>query len=95
MAALRTLQWTANAYADLTRLYAFLEPHNPAVAARTVETLSAAPESLLANPRVGKRLEQFDPREVRRVLVGPYELCYEVLEASVVVLRLWHTREDR
>jgi plasmid stabilization system protein ParE len=95
MAALRTLQWTANAYADLARLYAFLEPYNPAVAARTVQTLSAAPENLLANPRVSERLEQFDTREVRRVLVGPYELRYEVLEASVVVLRLWHTREDR
>jgi plasmid stabilization system protein ParE len=95
MGALRTLQWTANAYADLTRLYAFLEPFNQDVAARTVQSLSAAPEGLLANPRVGKRLEQFDPREVRRILVGQYELRYEVLEASVVVLRLWHTREDR
>ena len=95
MGTLRTLQWTDSAYADLTRLYAFLEPQNAIVAARTVQSLSAAPEGLLANPRVGKRLGQFDPREVRRILVGPYELRYEVLEASVVVLRLWHTREDR
>jgi plasmid stabilization system protein ParE len=95
MAVVRRLQWTDKAYADLTRLYAFLAPLNPAAAARTAQSLSAAPEGLLANPRIGKRLGEFDPREVRRILVGSYELRYEVLETSVVVLRLWHTREER
>jgi plasmid stabilization system protein ParE len=95
MAVVRALQWTDKAYADLTRAYDFLAPLNPAAAVRVVQSLSAAPEGLLVNPRVGKRLEQFDPREVRRILVVQYELRYEVLETSVVVLRLWHTREDR
>jgi plasmid stabilization system protein ParE len=95
MALLRTLKWTDKAYADLTRLYEFLAPLNQAAAVRTVQALSATPESLLANPRIGKRLEEFDPREVRRLVVGRYELRYEVSDVSVVVLRLWHTREDR
>jgi plasmid stabilization system protein ParE len=95
MALLRVLQWTDNAYADLTRLYEFLAPLNLGAAARTVQSLSAAPEGLLTNPRVGKRLEEFDPREVRKIVVGKYELRYEVLDTRVVVLRLWHTREDR
>jgi plasmid stabilization system protein ParE len=95
MALVRKLQWTDKAYADLTRLYEFLAPQNPASAVRTVQALSIAPESLLANPGMGKRLEEFNPREVRRLVVGRYELRYEVLELTVVVLRLWHTREDR
>jgi plasmid stabilization system protein ParE len=89
------LQWTAKALSDLARLYAFLAANNQRIAASTVQTLTAAPDSLLSNPRVGKRLEEFNPREVRRVIVGQYELRYEVSTPNVTVLRLWHTREDR
>lgn len=57
------------ALADLARLYEFLSPVNPSAAARTVQGLTAAPSVLLNNPRIGQRLHQFDPREVRRILV--------------------------
>jgi len=60
-----------------------------------VQSLTAAPDRLKEQPRIGERLEEFDPREVRRILVGHYEMRYEVLESTVIVLRLWHTREDR
>lgn len=89
------LAWTANALSDLARLYEFLAIAAPSAAARTVQTLTAAPDSLLSNPRVGKRLDEFNPREARRVMVGRYELRYEVAASTVTVLRLWHTREDR
>jgi hypothetical protein len=38
---------------------------------------------------------EFAPREVRRLIVGDYELRYEILEDAIVLVRLWHTREDR
>ncbi|MBR7513475.1 type II toxin-antitoxin system RelE/ParE family toxin, partial [Mycobacterium tuberculosis] len=37
----------------------------------------------------------FEPREVRRILVGQYEMRYEIQGDTIYVLRLWHTREDR
>lgn len=82
---------------DLTRLYEFLAPVNRDAAVRTVQSLAAAPDSLLANPRIGERLDEFAPREVRRVLVGHYEMRYEVQESTLYMfmLRPWHTREDR
>lgn len=79
----------------MARLYEFLAPVNRGAAARTVQALTAAPTSLLANPRIGEKLEEFDPREVRRILVGHYEMRYEIQESTIYVLRLWHTREDR
>jgi plasmid stabilization system protein ParE len=60
-----------------------------------VQSLAAAPASLLANPRIGERLEEFAPREVRRILVGHYEIRYEIQDSTIYVLRLWHTRESR
>ena len=68
---------------------------NRAAAARTIQSLTAAPASLLANPRIGERLEEFEVREARRMLVGHYEMRYEIQGSILYVLRLWHTREDR
>lgn len=89
------LQWTASALADITRLYDFLAPLNQAVAARTVQSLTAAPNTLLSNPYMGKPLDEFAPRQVRRLIVGQYELRYEIVDDTIYILRLWHTREDR
>lgn len=89
------LKWTSKALSDLARLYEFLAPVNKLAAARTVQSLTAAPANLLLNPRIGERLEEFEPREVRRILVGHYEMRYEIQESIIYVLRLWHTREDR
>lgn len=89
------LKWTSKALSDLARLYEFLAPANKIAAARTVQSLAAAPTNLLDNPRIGERLEEFDPRDVRRILVGRYEMRYEIQESIIYVLRLWHTRENR
>ena len=89
------LAWTRKALFDLARLHEFLATINPQAAARTVQSLTAAPARLLENPRIGEKLDEFAPREVRRILVGRYEMRYEIQESTLYVLRLWHTREDR
>ena len=89
------LQWTRRALADLERLYEFLEPVNAQAAARAVQALAAAPGRLLKHPRLGERLYEFESREVRRILVGRYEIRYEIQASTIFVLRLWHSREDR
>lgn len=89
------LRWTRKALSDLTRLHEFLVPANPSAAARAVQALTRAPTLLLTNPRIGEQLFEFEPREVRRLLVGHYEIRYEVRDSTVFILRLWHTRENR
>ena len=89
------LKWTSKALADLARLHDFLPPVTRAAAARTVQSLTAAPTNLLTNPRIGEKLDEFEPREVRRILVGHYEMRYEIQGPTVYLLRIWHTREER
>lgn len=89
------LKWTSKGLSDLARLYEFLAAVNPPTAARTVQQLTAAPTMLQGNPRLGERLEEFEPRDVRRILIGHYELRYEIAGSTIYLLRLWHTREDR
>ncbi|RME41724.1 MAG: type II toxin-antitoxin system RelE/ParE family toxin [Deltaproteobacteria bacterium] len=89
------LKWTSKALSDLARLHEFLAPVDKTAAARTVQMLTAAPARLLPNPRIGEKLEEFEPRDVRRILVGRYEMRYEIQQSTIYVLRLWHTREER
>ncbi|HEX8544425.1 plasmid stabilization protein [Pseudomonas syringae] len=89
------LKWTSKALSDLARLYEFLALVNRAAAARTVQQLTSTPTMLLNNPRLGERLEEFASRDVRRLLIGGYELRYEIQGSTIYLLRLWHTRENR
>ncbi|HMB15283.1 MAG TPA: type II toxin-antitoxin system RelE/ParE family toxin [Pelovirga sp.] len=89
------LKWTSKALSDLARLYEFLAPVDQRAAAHTVQVLTAAPAKFLTHPRIGERLDEFDPREVRRILIGHYEMRYEIQQSIVYVLRIWHTRETR
>jgi plasmid stabilization system protein ParE len=89
------LKWTASAERDLVRLHAFLAPVNSSAAAKVVKQLVSGAEQLLTYPQLGVVLEEFASRDVRRVIVGDYELRYEVAESLFYILRLWHAREDR
>lgn len=89
------LKWTSKALSGLARLYEFLAPVNKSAAVSTVRSLTVAPNRLLEHPRIGERLDEFEPREVRRILVGRYEIRFEIRKSIIYVLRIWHTREDR
>ncbi len=89
------IQWTSKASSDLARLHEHLKPVAPEAAARVVQQLSRAPSRLLDFPRLGEKLEAYEPREVRRIIVGNYELRYEIAVGTIFVLRLWHCRENR
>ncbi|HHB76365.1 MAG TPA: type II toxin-antitoxin system RelE/ParE family toxin [Desulfobulbus sp.] len=90
------LKWTGKALADLERLHDFLAVvNNPPAAARAVQSLIKTLTRLLENPRLGEQLFEFEEREVRRIIVGRYEIRYEIQDPCIYILRLWHTKEHR
>lgn len=89
------IRWTREALGDVERLRAFLAQVSPPAATALVRKLVAAPNVLTAHPRMGTALPEFSPRDVRRLIVGDYELRYELTGTTVFVLRIWHCREDR
>jgi plasmid stabilization system protein ParE len=92
---LTKIKWTSKALSDLARLHDFLALVNREAAARAVRSLVTAPTRLIQHPRIGEKLEEFAPREIRRLLVGQYELRYEIHQSTIYILRLWHARENR
>ena len=75
----------------MTRLYEFLYPTNPKAAAKVIQSLTRAAGRLSEYPRFGEKLDQFADNEVRRIIVGRYEMRYEIRDRAIYVLRLAHT----
>lgn len=89
------LRWSGQALADLTRLHRFLAPKAPLAAAEVVRTLMEAVERLPDQPRLGQRVQPQARNEVRRIIVGHYEVRYEIIGEEIYVANVWHGREDR
>ena len=68
---------------------------SPDAATRIAQALVHAPERLEDYPRMGERLDAYAPREVPRIVVGHYEMRYEIAAGAIIVLRVWHYREHR
>lgn len=89
------LRWTTSAERDLVRLHAFLVTINSRAAAQVAQQLVSGAEQLMEYPQLGVKLEEFAPRDVRRIVIGDYEMRYELTNEAIYILRLWHGREDR
>lgn len=89
------IRWTPEAVEDLARLHDFLGETNPRAALRAVAVLRSSVRLLAPHPRLGSALRGFEPREVRRLVIGNYEMRYEVTREAIHILRFFHTREDR
>jgi plasmid stabilization system protein ParE len=89
------IRWTSRSLGDVARLHAFLAEVNRPSAAKVLRSFTAAARQLREHPRSGESLEEFAPREVRRLIVGSYEMRYEITEQAIFILRLWHGHEDR
>jgi len=85
------IRWTSKASSELERLHDHLGPFAPEAAARVVQPLTRVPKRLLDHPRIGEKLVAYEPREVRRIIVGwrtrrpSSKLCRPSLFASVSI----------
>ena len=89
------IKWSPQARNDVDRLVDFVAAHDPAKADEIEVGLSDAPKKLLHFSRLGSRLSEFDPREVRELRLARYVLRYELFREEIRVLRIFHGREDR
>ena len=91
------LKWLPEVLEDLQRLYEFIEPHSQSAALRAVDTLVAAAESLQAFPDKGRVWEEEPSFRELPVSFGAkgYVIRYRLYKDIVVIVRVWHTLEDR
>lgn len=91
------VEWSADALADLDRFAEFLHAHFPHLAALLGRDLIERAKLLAANPNLGQPIQgHSDYRQIIvRVLNAPYVMQYRVAEDRIVILRVFHGKEDR
>jgi addiction module RelE/StbE family toxin len=89
--------WTQSATDDLNRHYDFIKLNNPEAAARAVKAIVSSGESLQENPRRGAIVDEIAGLRKLVVPFGKYGymIHYVILDDDVIILRVYHGRENR
>ena len=92
-----TVRWLPPALDDIRRLYEFLVEKDPAAAGRAVRAIRLGSTRLVDTPEMGRPLADGTGR--RELLIpfgaGAYVLRYRIHGETIVVIRVWHSREAR
>jgi plasmid stabilization system protein ParE len=91
------LVWLPEARHDIERLHLFLAEKNPETAARAVRQIIDGAERLRRLPELGRLMPDNTKRREYFLPFGAsaYELRYRLTPTEVVIIRVWHGREDR
>jgi plasmid stabilization system protein ParE len=90
------LIWLPEAQADIQRLFDFLIDVNPIAAGKAVRLIRDGVNRLREHPRLGRPMDDSLRRELFLPFVGgAYILRYRLEGDTVVIIRVWHGREQR
>jgi plasmid stabilization system protein ParE len=90
------LIWTAEALADVQRLYRWLLPKDAEAAKRAVGAIRAGVRILAQQPRIGRPVEDMDPEYREKPIDfgnSGYVVLYRVEQDVVVLLAVRHRKE--
>lgn len=90
------LVYTVDAVEDLARLRKFIEIHDSSAAQRISTKLVDGITTLTDHPKLGHPVSKApDPELIRDLILGKYIVRYLLHKDMIVILRIWHHREDR
>lgn len=93
------LKWLPESLLDLARLREFIRVHNPAAAQRAAKRIREGARRLTAHPLLGRPVLDIDRPPLRDLFIpfgqACYWLRYAVLEDAILIVKIWHGREDR
>ncbi len=90
------ISYTPEAIRDLIRLRQFIEQKNPQAAKRIANAIRKGIKQLKTFPNIGVEVEEApNPEIVRDLILGNYIIRYLLKTKEVLILRLWHHKENR
>ncbi|MDM3870511.1 type II toxin-antitoxin system RelE/ParE family toxin [Porticoccus sp. W117] len=89
--------WLPDAVRDVARLRDFISAENPVAAQRAARRIREMATILAENPQAGRPVDDLFP--FRDLFIpfgaGNYIARYREEENRVVIVRVWHSREER
>jgi len=92
-----TIRWLPESLDDLQRLHDFIAEHSDEAATKAISTLVDSVETLQDFPEKGKPWQpdhRFRELYVRFGARG-YAVRYRLFEGQIVIVRVWHSLEER
>ena len=95
--AMSAVIWTQKAIADVDRYIEYLNALSPQAAQKAARKIRHAGNSLANNPRRCPAIQNAQGLRKMNLSVGKYGMVihYIVFEEEVIILRVYHGREDR
>lgn len=93
------IEWLPEATEDVARLREFIKKENPLVAKNAGQRILSVINLLTKNPEAGMPAPDEDCDEFRDIYApfgkGGYTVRYRIKQQSIIIVRVWHSREDR
>lgn len=91
------IEWSQDALDDLDRFSEFLQRQHPDLAQIVAQEIAAKVQALSTFPRLGRPIAGREEYRqlVLQVLNAPYVFQYRFDGERLVILRIWHGREER
>ncbi len=90
------LLYSREAIGDLIRLRKFIATKNPAAAQKIARSIKKGISQLKTFPYIGIEVELApDSEMIRDLIMGNYIARYLVHSKQIVILRIWHHKEER
>ncbi|WP_188151600.1 type II toxin-antitoxin system RelE/ParE family toxin [Teredinibacter waterburyi] len=85
--------YTARAGRDFIRLRDIIRKKNPQAAQKASRQLKKNIDALVSQPQMGTPVEELE--DFRELVARDYIVRYRVLSDEIVILNIWHGKEDR
>ena len=87
------ITYTERAGRDFVRLREFIRQKNPQAAQKASRQLKANTQALVDHPKMGTSINELEA--FRELVARDYVVRYRVLSDEIVILNIWHGKEDR
>lgn len=91
--------WLPGALQDMSRLRQFLKKESPLVVKKASQRILSAVDLLIKSPEIGTPNHDDDCEAFRDLYApfgrGGYTIRYRVKQQTVIIVRIWLSREER
>jgi len=89
------IDYTDDAIEDLKQLREFIAAKNPAAVGRYASAFINGMSQLKNQPQLGYTVSDVpEPESIRDLIVSDYIVRYALLENQIIILRIWHHKEN-
>jgi toxin ParE1/3/4 len=87
------ITYTERAGRNFVRLREFIRQKNPQAAQKASRQLKANIQALVGHPKMGTSINELEA--FRELVARDYIVRYRVLSDEIVILNIWHGKENR